>query len=151
MNSKDAMRSACKEAGVKIIAENMSLSPTAIYNQINDDDKNDILARFVDFANACGNDIPIAWACEELNGMFVRNPHIRATREQFENDCVSDALKEFSDVIKEIGSAMADGKITKDEAQGIRKEWEELKRLLEAFVLACEFGYLDEEEEPESP
>lgn len=42
MNSKEALKLSCKERGVKDIAENLSISPTAIYNQINDSDKSDI-------------------------------------------------------------------------------------------------------------
>lgn len=143
MNSKEAIRLACREAGVNRIAEVLGVSPTAIYNQINDSEKNDILNKFVDFANACGNDIPIEWACEELNGVFVKNPGVHPEKEQFQKDCVPDALKKFGEVIKEIGTAMKDGTITKAEAVKIREEWEKLKRLLEAFVLACEFGFLD--------
>ena len=34
--------------------------------------------------------------------------------------------------------------MTSKEAVKIRKEWEELKSLLESFVLAAEFGYIKE-------
>lgn len=143
MNSKEAMRIACSNAGVKAVAASLGLSPTAIYNQINDDAKNDILQRFVDFVAACEDDTPIQWASEQLNGVFVKNPEITVDPEVILDDYVPNSLKEFSDVIKEISIAMKDNKVTKDEADKIRKEWEELKILLETFVLACEFGMIN--------
>lgn len=147
MNSKEALKKACKERGVKEIAQSLRLSPTAIYNQINDPEKNDILSKFVDFVNACGNDIPVEWVCEELNGIFVKNPNIVAESDYMKPPYVPEALKEFSDVILEIGNAMEDDSITPEEAVKIRKEWDELKIVLERFVLACEFGYIHKKDE----
>ncbi len=143
MDSKEAMRRACENVGIKTVAEALGLSQTAIYNQINDENRKDILAKFVDFVNACGDDSPMVWACEQLNGMFIRNPEVTVDHFQDANQCVSDTLREFSDVIKEISIALQDNRVTRDEADRIRKEWEELKLLLESFVLACEFGYLN--------
>lgn len=146
MNSKQALKLSCQDRGVKDIAECLSISPTAIYNQINDPDKNDILNKFVDFVNACGNDIPIQWAAAELNGIFLKNPDIEAKKDEINQTYVPEALQNFGNVIKEIGQAMEDGKVTLEEAEKIRKEWDKLKILLETFVLACEFGFLDEKE-----
>ena len=142
MNSKEAMREACEELGIKAVADALEISPSAIYNQINDETKKDILGRFVDFVNACGNDVAIQWACGELNGFFVPNPETRVA-ERIDPDCVPEALKEFGDVIKVIGDAMRDGKVTRKEAEGIRREWDELKVLLETYVLSCEMGMLE--------
>lgn len=147
MNSKEALKLSCKERGVKEIAESLSISPTAIYNQINDPDKNDILNKFVDFVNACGNEIPIKWAASELNGMFLKNPDIEAKKEDIRQRYVPEALQEFGNVIKEIGEAMEDGRITVEEAESIRVEWDKLKTFLETFVLACEFGFLDDKKQ----
>ncbi len=149
MNSKEAMRIACGTAGVKSVAASLGLSATAIYNQINDESKNDILQRFVDFVTACEDDTPIHWVSEQLNGVFVKNPDISVDPKVILDDYVPNSLKEFSDVIKEISIAMKDNQVTRDEAEKIRKEWEELKILLETFVLACEFGMI-KPEEPET-
>ena len=77
MDSKEAMRVACKDVGVKNVAAAIEVSPTGLYNQINDPERNDILNKFVDFNNACENDIAIRWACEELNGIFITNPDLK--------------------------------------------------------------------------
>jgi predicted GH43/DUF377 family glycosyl hydrolase len=71
----------------------------------------------------------------------VKNPKVQVEKQNTLNTCVPTSLKEFSDVVKEISDAMQDGKISKEEAVNIRKEWEELKIVLESFVLGCEYGY----------
>jgi hypothetical protein len=141
MDSKEAMKLACKQVGVKNVAAAIGVSPTALYNQINDSAKKDLLMKFVDFTAACEDDTPIIWASEALDGIFVKNPNIQVEAQNTLSTCVPTSLKEFSDVIKEISEAMQDGKVSKEEAVKIRKEWEELKVVLESFVLACEFGY----------
>jgi len=97
----------------------------------------------VDFVDATGSDLGVEWACEELGGCFVRNPEVSVTRGKRAGDYVSTTVKEFGDVLKEIGESLGDGRVTKEEAARIRKEWEGLKRLLEAFVLSCECGFHD--------
>ena len=147
MDSKKAMKLACQQVGVKEIAAALGVSPTAIYNQINDESKNDILQRFVEFCNVSGNDVAIQWACEQVNGVYIQNPRTTPDRDATANDCISTALKEFGDVIRQVGVAMEDGKITTLEAEAIRKEWDEVKTFLEGFVFACELGYLDTQDE----
>lgn len=143
MDSKEAMRLACAEVGIKTVAESLGLSQSALYNQMNDAGRQDLLGKFVDFTAASESDLPIRWACEQLNGMFVRNPDLKVTADDRSRatDCISLSLREFSDVIREISDAMKDGRITRQEAENIRKEWEELKITLESFVLSCEFGF----------
>lgn len=143
MDSREAMRLACAGAGVKTIAESMGLSQTALYNQINDPSRQNLLQKFVDFTSACEDDTPMRWAAEQLNGIFIKNPPIQVTAHSSDaGKCVSDALREFSEVIKEISAALEDGVVTPTEAARIRKEWEDLKILLETFVLSCEFGFV---------
>jgi hypothetical protein len=36
MDSKEAMKLACKQVGVKNVAESLELSPSALYNQMNE-------------------------------------------------------------------------------------------------------------------
>ncbi len=141
MDSKAAMRQACEKVGIKNIALALNISQTALYNQINDDKRSDLLQRFVDFVNACEDDTPLNWVCEQCNGLFIKNPDIQVKEVKSPTQSISDSLNKFSDVIKEISNAIADQRITLDEAEGIRAKWEELKTLMEAFVLSCEFGY----------
>lgn len=147
MDSKEAMKKAVKQTGVKEVAASMNMSASTLYNQMNDEDKTDILQRFTDFATLCSNDIAIQWACEQLGGTFVPNIKTQPDKELCARDCISRSLQEFADVMKAIGSAIADDSISKAEAADIRKEWEEVKSLLEGFVFACELGYHQKNEE----
>jgi len=140
MTSKEAMKKACKDVGVDNVAKCLKLSKTALYNQMNDQDRNDILYKFVDFNNACENDISIKWACEELDGLFVKNPEIEANQQQISSQCVPKSMQEFTDVVREISKAFEDGKVSQEEAEIIRKEWEDLKAVLESAILSWEYS-----------
>lgn len=141
MDSKEAMKKAVKQTGVKEVAIAMNISPSTLYNQMNCEDKTDILQRFSDFCALCGNDIAMKWACEQHGGVFVPNINAVPDKTLTGRDCISKSLQEFADVMREIGLALADDSISKDEAVGIRREWEDVKTLLEGFVFACELGY----------
>jgi hypothetical protein len=138
MTSKDTMKIAAKDTGVKEVARCLGMSASTLYNQMNSDDKNDLMQRFVDFSTLCGNDIAIKWACEQLGGTYV--PNLTDLGDVTPHECISESLKEFSDVIRAIGGAIEDGIITQKEAGLIRKEWDDVKSLLESFVFACEVG-----------
>ncbi len=138
MDSKEAMKKACTDVGVNNIAKYLKQSKTALYNQMNDHARNDILYKFVDFNNACQNDIPIKWACEELGGIFVKNGDVEGNQQKATEKCVPDSMQEFTDVVREISKAFEDGKVSKEEAEMIRKEWEDLKGILEAAILSWE-------------
>ena len=138
MDSKEAMRVACKNVGIQEVANCLGLSKTALYNQMNDPDRNDILYKFIDFSTACENDISIKWACEELGGIFVKNQDVEGNSQQATEKCVPDSMQEFTDVIREISKAFEDGKVSREEAERIRKEWEELKAILEAAIFSWE-------------
>lgn len=138
MDSKQAMKVACEDLGIKEVAKLLQISPTSLYNQINDSSRKDILTKFIEFNDACGNDHPLKWICAESGGFFVKNPDVEGLPIISNNECIPRSLKEFSDVIKEIGDALQDGKITNEEIESIRKEWDELKILLESFILSYE-------------
>ena len=143
MNSKEVMKSACKKKGVQQVASIMNISPTALYNQMNNNmDGTNIVQRFVDFCNATESTVPFQFVAEELNGFFISNPELYANKDQVSQFYISGALENFSHLFSEIGKSLQDGKVDKKEALKIREEWESLKRLLESFVLACEYGYI---------
>ncbi len=143
MNSKQIMKSACRKKGVRQVASIMEIAPTALYNQMNGNmGCQDIVQRFLDFCNATESSAPLEFVSEELNGYFVANPEVSTSKNGSSQKYVSVALQEFSHLIDEIGKAMEDGEISKSEAVRIRKEWEDLKRNLESFVLACEYGFV---------
>ena len=138
MDSKEAMKKACEDVSVAKVAECLKLSKTALYNQMNDPDRQDILQKFIEFNAACENDISLGWVCEECNGVFVKNPDTEKIKQQISDNCIPDSLQEFSDVIREISKAMKDGNVSREEVKIIRKEWEEVKIILETAILSWE-------------
>jgi hypothetical protein len=49
-------------------------------------------------------------------------------------------VQEFADMLGVIATAASDNQITKEEAKAIRRRWEDLKSVTEAFVRSCEEG-----------
>jgi hypothetical protein len=84
----------------------------------------------------------IQWFCQLANGFLVNNPQkglAEGELKLLEN--IQRFITEFSETLNAISSSYeGDRRITADEAKRIRKEWEDLKRIGEAFVCACEAG-----------
>lgn len=49
-------------------------------------------------------------------------------------------VQQFADLLSSISQAAVDNSISDDEASGIRRVWDELKRYTEGFVRCCEEG-----------
>ena len=81
----------------------------------------------------------VHWVCADAGGYFMRNVPPAAPAPEL-TPAMSQTIQETSKLIGEIATATKDGKITAEEAAGIRKRWEELKRVTEGFVLDCERG-----------
>lgn len=137
--SKEIMKEATAVVGVKAIAFALKMAPSTLYNSMNNEDSPDIAQRFVDLNTLCGNDLLIKWACSELGGTFVPNLQLTESALQREaTDVVASALKEFAEIVTVIGEVIADNKITADEPAKVRKEWEDLKSVMEGFVVGLE-------------
>ncbi len=155
MESYDVLRECIHETGVKVVASEMRLSTSLVYKwcQPRDDDSGadnplDRLKRVVEVTR---NEAPIQWLCQQFGGFFVANPTDGENTTEPALNATQSLLREFSDILAEVSSSLADdNSITLDEAAKIRKEWEELKSLAEAFVMACEAGvYYNPEAEGE--
>ncbi|MEA4863348.1 MAG: hypothetical protein VB042_08585 [Victivallaceae bacterium] len=100
----------------------------------------DRVYNFVDLVfSETGKVVVLEKLAEEFGFMLIANPVIRAT------DCpalgrIAQIMRDFASTIDEMGKAVEDGVIDKDEAAGIRARWEIVKRQTEEFVLACETG-----------
>lgn len=136
MNSKEVIKKCIKAKGIGEIELATGLKEQSIRNWV-DSSRVDPLCRVQQLIDGSGSLLPLAWLCEQNNGMFINNPKVTATNKP-NMSIISNSLKEFSDVISVISESLEDCKITKDEAEKIRKEWEELKIILEQFTLECE-------------
>ncbi len=137
MDSKKIMKVASKDTGVDVIAQCLGLKPSTIYNQMNMDEKTDLVGRFLDWCNLTANDLTISWVCNELGGFFVKNvkakPSVSSTPK-----VLSDMLKEFSELIQSIADSVEDGVITRSEVENSRKEWSEFQQLTEGYIFGLE-------------
>ncbi len=147
MDSHEVMRKTVSTAGAKSVAADMALSPSLIYKwcEAKGEDASGAdnpLDRILKVCQITGDNAPIIWLCEQMNGYYVDN----ATPEKPESDVkllvmTQKILKEFSDMLDMVSRSIGnDGGIDKDEAAKIRVEWEDLKRVAEQFVLHSEMG-----------
>lgn len=146
MESYEVLRECIHETGVKIVASEMRLSTSLVYKwcqeRADDSGADNPLDRLKRLVEITGDEAPIQWLCQQFGGFFVANP---AAKSESANEpalvATQSLLREFSDILAEVsGSLAGDNSISLDEAAKIRKEWEELKTLAEAFVVACEAG-----------
>ena len=140
MTSKDVIKKAIKQSGKSHaeIADDMGYAESTLYNLINDPDRVDFVQRTDALIEATENTLVLEWLCAQNCGIFVRNPEVSLC--EVDMSIIPRALKEFGESIDAIVEALADGKIDKKEALKIRKEWEDVKVLMEQFTLAAEFS-----------
>lgn len=154
MESYEVLQEAIAAVGAKEVAATLGLSTSIVYKwgeppQEDEDERQsgarNPLDRLLSIYKATGQRSIIDWMCGQAGGFFVTNP------ERLTGDVDSDAvtnmqqlMSEFTDVLAEVSGALEDGEgIDEKEARHIRKEWEELKSLGEAFVAACEKGVFE--------
>ena len=145
MKSNEVIKKAMHDLGVKRIASEMNLSPSLLYKWGQDDQFNagsaaNPMDRVVDIHKLTGDDTIIQWICNNAGGFFVKNIEVEGEHGQKLFECTQSILKEFSEMLGAITDSNADGEVTKVEAESIRKEWEDLKSVTEAFIVSCENG-----------
>jgi len=82
----------------------------------------------------------IQWLCHKANGVFVQNPVGGGPRGMELMPATQEIVQQFADLLTAISKSAADNRITGEEAEHIRKVWDELKRFTEGFVRLCERG-----------
>lgn len=150
--SHEILKSAVKRQGAKKVAILLNVSPSLIYKWCEDAQELEgrvvasgtvnPLERIKMFYEATQEDEILHWICQQADGYFVKNP------KQGEGDCEKNILgnikkfiKEFSETLDIISDSYGnDQKISSEEARAIRRQWEDLKRIGEGFVNACELG-----------
>ena len=145
MHSHEVMKEVLKKTRAKQIAADMNLSLSLIYKWAEppDDESgsgaSSPLDRVGQLIQITGDVRVAQWVCERADGFFIRNPH-NLPPGQLLIPATNDIVQEFADMFATIAHASADNAISKDEARTIRRRWEELKTVTEAFVRAAERG-----------
>lgn len=149
MESYEVLKESIKDVGAKSIASDMSLSLSLIYKWCQPHyagGADSPLDRMSSLLKLTGKKEPIHWLCEQAGGFFVENAGETSVNTDVDLlKGTQDILKEFTELLEAISRGSEDGKITKGESETIRKEWEDLKRVAECFVNACEKGVYDKE------
>jgi hypothetical protein len=148
--SHEVLKQAADRIGVKALAATLKLSPALVYKWCQEYDPDDPdtsgtrnpLDRLADVLDATGDMEVVNWLCQRAGGFFVPNAEIGVR--DFSTDMLMGTqrlVKEFSDMLEEVSRSIAnDGIIEAREADRIRRHWEALKRVAEAFVVAGEAG-----------
>jgi hypothetical protein len=153
MKSHEVIRSAVEEPGVKAVAAALKLSPALVYKwcePTSDDGESEQsgaknpLDRTRELY-AITKDIRIVrFLCNEAGGFFVVNPQpeVRKDLKQRLFGETQGIVRDFSALLGEITAALEnDNNIDSSEADAIRQHWEELKSMVERFVIASERGH----------
>ena len=149
-SSHDVLREAADKIGVKALAAHLNLSQALVYKWCQERDRDDPdssgarnpLDRVAEIVEATGDPNIANWICQCVGGFFTPNPTV--DKKDFGTDLLrgtQQLVKEFSDMLEEVSRSVTDdGEIELDEAVRIRRHWETLKRVAEAFVISGERG-----------
>ena len=148
--SYEVLKRAIEKVGVKSIAADLKLSAPLIYKWCQELPGEDDpvmggainpLDRINEIYEKTKDGEIVNWICQMANGYFVENALVDEPRNVQMFKIIQKLVKEFSETLEKISECFeGDQKITRLEAAQIRKEWEDLKRIGEGFVFACELG-----------
>jgi hypothetical protein len=150
MRSHEILREAIKPTGAKAVAAHLRVSTPLVYKwceagaEENGAGAANPLDRLLLLMDATGSLAPLDWLCAQSGSFRVNNPVSEETAAEGVLSASQNILKEFSDVLEAVSEGYNNGqRIDAGEAARIRREWEELKQVGEAFVHACEAGCYD--------
>ncbi|MDP3981141.1 MAG: hypothetical protein Q8Q33_07005 [Chlamydiota bacterium] len=148
----EILKEAIDKVGVKEIAHTLHVSNALVYKwcQASPADPNskeqsgaaNPLDRMLTIYKKTQDIDLVQCICQAAGGFFVHNPTCdpAAIDHEVLNN-IQKIMAEFSETLDVIIKAYErDHRIDADEASQIRKEWEDLKRVGETFVNACESG-----------
>jgi len=156
MESHELLSQCFKKQGVKHCATELGLSAPLLYKWCEPnkgtDDSGAVnpLDRVAQIVRLTGDRSPIDWLCAQTGGVFVVDTTGNKSTLPNMIQQTHKILKEFSDLIDVISVGMTDdGKIDRQESNRIRDEWQQMKTIVESFVLACEKGVYGAQHERE--
>ena len=153
MKSYEVIRQAVDEPGVKAVAAALKVSPALVYKwceppaEKEDPDQSGAknpLDRVREMYELTKDIRLIRWLCNSAGGFYVANP-VPELRKSLEETIFSETramVRDFSELLDEITESLEDdARIDQGEADQIRQKWEDLKAVVERFVISCEKGH----------
>ena len=153
MKSYEVIRQAVDEPGVKAVAAALKVSPALVYKWCEppadeaDPDQSGAknpLDRVREMYMLTKDIGLIRWLCNQAGGFFISNPQRDADKSLDESVFAETRamVRDFSELLDTITASLeATPGINIDEADAIRQKWEDLKSLVERFVIGCEKGF----------
>ena len=153
MKSYEVIRQAVDEPGVKAVAAALKVSPAQVYKwcepPAGEDDpeqsgaKNP-LDRVREMYHLTKDINLVRWLCNQAGGFFVANP-VQEPGKTLDEAIFAETrgmVRDFSELLDTITESVENTPgINLDEADAIRQRWEDLKSLVERFVIGCEKGH----------
>jgi len=149
MHSHELLKEVLKQTSAKQISADLGLSLSLVYkwaelpSQDAGSGASNPLDRIDQLIKSTGDKRIAQWVCERAGGFFIANP-VAAPQPISLIPVTNDIVREFADLLTVIAVASADSKVTPDEAQQIRRRWEDLKSVAEGFIRAAEQGNFGE-------
>ena len=152
MKSYEVIREAVDEPGVKAVAAKLKVSAALVYKwcepPADSEDPEQSGARNpldrVAAVYTITKDIKlIRWLCNQAGGFWVGNPEAKPSEslDELVFGETRKMVRDFSELLDTITESLEqDPGIDLDEADQIRQKWEDLKALVERFVIGCEKG-----------
>jgi hypothetical protein len=162
MKSYEVIRQAVDEPGVKAVAATLKVSPALVYKWCEppaaaDDPDQSGTKNPLDRVReiyALTKDIRIVrWLCNEAGGFYVANPdpELRKPLDEAIFNETRSMVRDFSQLLETVTASVEDDQnIDLDEADEIRQRWEDLKAIVERFVIACEKGHYHLKRKPDA-
>ena len=146
MKSSDVIRDVLKRTNVKQVAHGMGLKPPTVYRWVQPADGDgggapnplDRIDRLLDCTN--NDEAILQWICCHAGGFFVKNVEVKSMTSEKLIQKASKTMRVFSELLATTNRVIEDGKVTKEESEQLRKEWERVKTIMESFVDCCEQG-----------
>ena len=153
MKSYEVIRQAVEEPGVKAVAGALGVSPALVYKwceppaEKEDPEQSGAknpLDRVREMYELTKDIRLVRWLCNCAGGFFVANP-VPELRKSLDESIFGETramVRDFSELLDEITESIEDdSRIDAREADQIRQKWEDLKAVVERFVVSCEKGH----------
>lgn len=143
-----------EEPGVKAVAATLKVSPALVYKwceppavdgDMDNSGAKNPLDRVKEMYTVTKDIRLVRWLCNQAGGFFVANPAAPEGKKDFDRNIFNETrgmVREYSQLLDEITAALDnDPGIDSNEAVAIRQRWENLKSMVERFVIRCERGH----------
>ena len=152
MKSYEVIREAVDEPGVKAVAAKLKVSAALVYKwceppaDAEDPEQSGArnpLDRVRELYRITKDIRLVRWLCNEAGGFWVGNPEPdpSGSLDELVFGETRKMVRDFSELLDTITESLEqDPGIDLDEADQIRQKWEDLKALVERFVIGCEKG-----------